>query len=509
MQAMIRKLLVIATIFTLSGCASTGSPWDRTTYSRPAQNAPSRLTKEPAAPPLTEQQQVYTAYDPTLQTVNKPLNHEGVQVQPQTQTAPNDFDVMIGNNNYIPSETNGYTATQPEVFTPAPVLPSVRVALLLPLSGQHADLGQAMLQASQLALFDMGYDSFELMPRDTRGTPQGASQAAQSAVTDGAQLILGPLFANSVRAAKPIANRYNINMISFSTDWSQAGGNAYTMGFLPFAQIRRVAEYASMNGLLDIGILAPNTDYGNAVIAAYNSLAYRTGMNTAEVVRYATGESDISGIIRSFTKYDERTLTVEEMKLPLEERLRQNPNDYAAKIELGQIEKMDTWGELPFQAVLLPVGGDQARSIGNLMSFYDLGPGEVKRLGTGLWDDNGLATEPALDGSWFAAPSPDLRRDFEGRYKELYGEKPPRLASLSYDATALAAVLAKKSYYTSGRPSFERDALINPNGFAGIDGIFRFRPDGLIERGLAILEFQNGTIQVVDPAPATFQRTSY
>src|SRR5690606_31495846 len=171
--------------------------------------------------------------------------------------------------------------------------------------------------------------------------------------------------------------------------------------------------------------------------------------------------------------------------------------------EASALETADTAGEPPFDAVLLPVGGDQARSLANLLSFYDLGPKAVKRLGTGLWDDPGLATEPALEGAWFAAPSPDLRKGFESRYRDLYGSRPPRLASLAYDATALAAVLAKNSYNRTGRVSFDREAIVNPNGFAGIDGIFRFRPDGLVERGMAVLEFRNGGIEVIDPAPNT------
>ncbi len=471
-----KKFLAIALIFVITSCQSTGNPWQGSSYNRPAESAPSRLTKEVPAP----EGQVYAAYEsPEERAANQQQTQdrqilENYNARMESQPPQNDFEANIGNG-----RSQNYES--PAAFSKSQALPSVKVALLLPLSGEHADLGQAILQASQLALFDMGYDAFELMPRDTRGTPQGATQAAQSVAAEGAQLILGPLFADSVRAAKPIARRYNINMVAFSTDWSLAGGNTYIMGFLPFAQVQRVSEYAAANGVQNIGILAPNTDYGNAVIAAYNSLAYRTGLNTAEVVKFPVDETDVSEIVRSFTNYDQRTYAKEQG----------NP------------------APLPFDAVLLPAGGDHARSIGNLLSFYDLGPEDVRRLGTGLWDDRGLATEPALNGSWFAAPSPDLRRSFEDRYRDTYGSKPPRLATLGYDATALAAVLAKQSYQRTGQTSFTRDALVNPNGFAGIDGIFRFRPDGLVERGLAILEYKGGTIAVKDPAPSTFQRRSY
>ena len=124
-------------------------------------------------------------------------------------------------------------------------------------------------------------------------------------------------------------------------------------------------------------------------------------------------------------------------------------------------------------------------------------------------DNTGLAGEAGLSGAWFAAPSPNLRRDFERKYSNVYGRKPPRLATLAYDATALSAVLAQRGLQNQGRPEFDRNALMNPNGFFGIDGIFRFRPDGTAERGLAILEFNRGRIQVIDEAPTTFEAVQY
>jgi hypothetical protein len=140
-----------------------------------------------------------------------------------------------------------------------------------------------------------------------------------------------------------------------------------------------------------------------------------------------------------------------------------------------------------------------------LFSFYDLPPKQVKRLGTGLWDDMGLTAEPGLEGAWFSAPDPEQRKIFEKRYKDLYKLSAPRLATLSYDATALAIVLARTSQQKYGRTMFLRTDIVNPNGFSGLDGIFRFRPDGLVERGLAVLELSRGNIRVIDPAPTTFQ----
>jgi hypothetical protein len=159
-----------------------------------------------------------------------------------------------------------------------------------------------------------------------------------------------------------------------------------------------------------------------------------------------------------------------------------------------------------FQAVLLPEGGTNLRGLAPLLPYFDVDPRVVKFLGTGLWDDRDVGREPTLVGGWFAAPPPDARAAFAERFNASFGRNPPRIASLGYDAVGLAAVLAR-SGRVEGR--FSEDALTNPNGFTGIDGIFRFMPDGSTERGLAVIEVKQDGFEVISPAPSTFQRSSF
>ena len=151
---------------------------------------------------------------------------------PQQNVPPRQIPEPIRETSQIPSQ---YPAPQLQ-NNPA----SVKVAILLPLTGRNATLGQSMLQAAQLALFDMGNNNFTLIPRDTQGTAQGASIAASKAINDGAQLILGPLFSDSVRATQAIAKQHNVNVIAFSTDWTLADRQTFLMGFMPFSQVERV-----------------------------------------------------------------------------------------------------------------------------------------------------------------------------------------------------------------------------------------------------------------------------
>lgn len=365
---------------------------------------------------------------------------------------------------------------------------NVRVALLLPLTGQHARLGESMLNASQMALFDLGHDQFEIVPKDTKGTVQGAQQAAQQAVNEGAQLVIGPIFSRSVQAAQRITMSNNIPMIAFTTDWTLANQQTFLIGFLPFDQVERVTRYATNRGYVNHGVLAPTGSYGDGVISAYQAIAGSSGVKTVRLERFSDESQNLAAIVEVFSDYGAR---------------KQYETQKAQGFALGGPEKA------PFDAVLIPAGGALARQVGSFLNHYDLPPSDVKRLGTGLMDDASLATDRTLDGTWFAAPAPQARARFEQRFQALYGNKPPRITSLSYDATALAAILSRTGIKKTGQPALNYNALTNPNGFSGIDGIFRFRSNGISERGLSILEFRNGQIIEIDPAPKTFEQKNF
>lgn len=367
-------------------------------------------------------------------------------------------------------------------------LPPVKIGLLLPLSGKHELLGNSMLKAAQMALFDLGHTNFELIPRDTAANPQTAKQAAREAIDAGAQILLGPVFASSAKSAQIIAQSNRINMISFSTDWTVAGRNTYVMGFSPFDQVKRILDFSRSRGLTNIGTLTPATKYGDAVLSAYRSNAIQIGLNTIDAQRFDPRSHDISSKLRLFTQYDRRQMrSTEKVAIAGAPSVHTTPEDKA-----------------PYDAVFMPIGGNTARSISNLLSQYDLPPSKVKRLGTGLWDDPSLATEAAMDGAWFASPDPQSGIRFRQKFSSIYGYEPPRLTTLAYDATALAGVLARNGFRQIKKPAFDHVSITNANGFAGIDGIFRFNSNGIVERGLAVLEYKRGRIHVIDKAPTSF-----
>ncbi|MFZ3238198.1 MAG: penicillin-binding protein activator [Stellaceae bacterium] len=374
-----------------------------------------------------------------------------------------------------------------------------KIAILVPLSGPNAGLGTAILDAAQMALFEMGNDQLTLVPRDTKGTPAGAAEAARSAVGDGVALILGPLLAGEVEAVKPIAANAHVNVIAFSTVTDLAGGNTYLIGFLPRQEVVREVAYARQRGIARFAALAPNTPYGHLMTDALRDTAASTGGTVTKVEFFDPRAGDTSTAIADL-------LPAGSAPPPPGQQPPGPPSGSPPGSEApGQTAAPPAPAVPSFDALLLPEGGDQLKQVARKLASAGLDSKATRLLGSGLWDVPDIGNEPTLDGGWFAASPPDARRDFERRYRATYGSEPPRLASLGYDAAALAAALASGN---SG-PPFSRQAILNPNGFIGVDGLFRFTPDGLVQRGLAVLEVEPQGNVVVSPAPQSFQNLGY
>jgi branched-chain amino acid transport system substrate-binding protein len=393
-------------------------------------------------------------------------------------------------------------APLPEIEPPWLIAPvrsgPVRVALLLPLSGPEKALGRAMLQAAQLALFDISPEHLTLMPRDTKGTSAGAEQAAEEVLGEGAEIILGPVFSHAVRGAAGPARNRDINIVAFSTDTSVAGNGVYLMGFTSRRQVQRVVTYARTQGLYRFAALAPATNYGEDVVNSLGQVVSETGAILVRVERYDPYEPEATDPARNLALYDSRRAALKARRAELEE-----DGSEEALAELGSLENAETLGDVDFDAVMIPDGGAGLRTVAPLLPYYDVDTSVVRFLGTGLWDDETLGREPALVGGWFAGPDPETSRLFMQRFEKTYGYRAPRISSLAYDATALVSVLAMTE---NKRADYSAAALTDRDGFAGADGLFRFNEDGLAERGLAIIEVGSRGLKVIDPAPTTFDR---
>ncbi len=370
--------------------------------------------------------------------------------------------------------------------------PPPRVAVLLPLSGPAAAVGRDLFDAVQLALFDVGENELEILPRDTAGDPETARRAATEVLDLGAELILGPLFARSARAVAAVASERGVPVLSFSNDSAIAGPGLFILGFRPEEQVARVLAYARGQGLTRIAALVPDDAYGRRALEAWR--ASLGGSGDLPYAVYSGDQNAIAQTLRGFTAYDERVRALAEQKAALAGR-----EDDTARAALARLESRDTFGPPPFDAVLIADGGLRLRAVAALLAYYDVDTSVARFLGTMRWlEDKELTAQESLVGSWLAARSPAKDAAFARRFSEIYGRSPQPLASLAFDAAALAVLLSRSE------PRFDPAQLTDPQGFDGFTGIFRLRPDGLAEHGLAVLEIRKGELVEIDPAPTAF-----
>src|SRR3954470_17540814 len=333
----------------------------------------------------------------------------------------------------------------------------VKVGLILPLSaaGNAGVAALSMKNAAEMALEEFKNPNIQLLIKDDAGSPQGASAGAQQAVSEGAEVILGPLFAASVPAVAQVTRSRGISVIAFSTDSSIAGRGVYLLSFLPESDVNRIVDYSAGIGKRSYAALVPDNAYGNVVEAAFKQAVGRKG-----------------GRIVAFEKYGADRAT---------------PARTVAQA-LGSAD-----------ALLIADDGESVVATADALTAAGANLRNIQLLGTGLWDNPRVFASPVLQGGLYAAPDPSGFRSFSGRYRAKYGADPVRTATLAYDAVALVAALSKQ-----GSQRFAPETLTNPSGFAGIDGLFRFRSDGSNERGLAVMKVASGGSTPVAGSPKSF-----
>jgi len=338
-----------------------------------------------------------------------------------------------------------------------------RIGVLLPLSGNAAHAGEGLRNAAVLAQFEVQNPGLLLQFYDTKGTPEGAFNAAQLAISHGVSLFIGPLFSNSVEAIAPLARAANVPILSFATNARVITNDVYATGFLLHPQIDRIIGYAAEQGRKKFAILSPDTAFGrtatkaaeNAIIAHGGTLVRSTVIDPHQI--------NFMDSIKELTQYNKRK---------------------------------KAHHSVDFDALFLPVAGQTLQQVISLLSYYDVNPKHVKLLGTLLWQDEDFSNQPPLRGAWFPAASRIGFDKFVNRYTQTYGSQPSQLTSLAYDMVTLAAALSEQ-------PN-PWQLLTARGGFIGVNGAFRLEPNGRVQRMLSVQEVKRAGSKVISPAPTRF-----
>lgn len=335
----------------------------------------------------------------------------------------------------------------------------VRVGLLLPFSLRPQDAA-ALYNAAELALFDHGSENTLLIPRDAGSNEASANAAARALLNDGADIIIGPVLREGVIGAARAAQSQGVPVIGFSSDRTVAGNGVYLLSFQLEDEIARLTTFASSRGIRTMALLAPANEYGRRVEGALRAEARLRGITVVQSQLYNRTDADAT----------------------------------AAATAMGQALRTQ-----PAQAILIAESGTPLRAIGTALVQAGVDQRQLRFMGTSVWAGD-AQREPTLAGGWFVSPEPTARTNFEQRYQATFGVAPTRLSSLGYDAVALTALLSRDV----GQRGFSRNRIENGEGFSGSDGLFRFRADGAIERGLSIIEVGQNTITTIDAAPRAF-----
>jgi ABC-type branched-subunit amino acid transport system substrate-binding protein len=338
---------------------------------------------------------------------------------------------------------------------------SVKVGLILPLSasGNAAVAAQSMRNAAELALAEFNNPDIQLLVKDDGGSAPGAQQAAQQVIDEGAEIILGPLFALTVGPVGQVARARNIPVIAFSTDSNVASRGVYLLSFLPESDVDRIIGYAAGQGKRAFAALVPDNAYGTVAEAAFKAVVGRRGGRVVALERYPLNRDQMQGPIRNVAAAAGRA-----------------------------------------DAIFIPDGADAVPGVVQALNAGGVDTKRIQLLGTGLWEDNQIFSNPLLDGAWYAGPDSSGFRAFSARYRARYGADPVRTSSLAYDAVALIAALTK----TQGNQRFSEAVLTTSAGFTGIDGLFRFKTDGTNQRGLAVMRITSTGGQIISPPPKAF-----
>ena len=340
---------------------------------------------------------------------------------------------------------------------------TVRVGMLLPLSGGGAatSIASVFRNGAELALQDFQGADIQILIKDTGGTAQGGRAAAQAAISEGAELLLGPVFAPAVSGAGSVARASGVPVVAFSSDESVASRGLYLLSFLPRSDVARVVEHASRQGKRSFAALLPDNTYGAVVEAVFRQEVGRAGARIVSIERYTTRGGDTTDIAAKVARIAANGDQIDAIFVPE-----------------GSVA--------PFVAQSLLTGG--------------VNLGTTKLLGSGQWDTAQVLNASPLVGGWFPGPDKSGFQAFAQRYQAAHGSAPPRNATIAYDATILAAGLVR----SAGQARFSERVLTNRDGFLGIDGVFRFNRQGTNDRGLAIFEVTGSGARIVSPAPRAF-----
>lgn len=381
-----------------------------------------------------------------------------------------------------------------DLQTMKPNAQKTQVALFFPFSGKNKELGWSLFNAASLSVFenDLGH-SVELILIDSKDNPKEAQKAFQEIVNRKIKVVIGPVYSSLIEAIEKDAKKNEITVISLSNNQDLMGkvntdGGVFLAGILPETQIDKIVGYAMDHGKLSFAIIAPNNAYGKTMTDLYKKIVRNRDGNfiTSEFYDSAGKDVDraVEHVINSFTL--PTRLMEKKNKLKKDAIIADNDRTYP-------------------QVIIIPESGKILSKIAASIKKQNKDERDFQLIGTSQWDDVSTLNDLNLLGAWFPAPENDKYREFEKSYYRSFNKFPPRISSIVYDSVAAVAQVATKKKETN-LVIGDFTSFTNPpkNGFDGVDGLFRFLPNGLVQRNLAVLQVGSGRFETIDKSAEIF-----
>lgn len=467
-----------------------------------------------------------TVYKGVPNAVNKPINignddnYYEIKKHKSFKTYKNDDTSLLDLSKYIkerpvlykPQEVN-YNKNLQNNFINDLNDGFLRIGILTPAkSSQYVNVSKELKNASHMAIFDNKVSNVILQFYDTDGTINDTKIKTKTALEENVDIIVGPLLSDEVDAVNKVIDKTPV--ISFTTDTNVLSGNVFSIGFLIDQQIKRLVEYAVLNNKTKFGIITSNSESGKYVLKTFKKYLNKNNVTLVSDVMYennSKNQQNLLNAVRKVADFDNRKKEYLERKNTLEKEVKdlkqfneKNYNDAQIAVLEKELEKMDKQITInPPEYDSIFVFADNTNDlimIGSTLMYYDVAPNKVKYLGLSQLENNKVCNEKAFSGAWYPSISTKYNKKFNSSYKKLFGADPGKMASFAYDAVSFATTISKKGI-------IKLNNIINPNGFIGINGVFRFKSDGSNDRNIDVKEIVGGrTIKskIISPAPVNF-----
>ena len=377
------------------------------------------------------------------------------------------------------------------------------IAVLLPLSGQNAQIGKTIRASVETAVLQRAPKSLSVSFYDTNNN---LSETINTVLETNPRIIIGPVFADNarlVRESKPS----ELPVLSFTSDATAIGDGVMTMALMPTNSVETIISQMPSDNIRSFIIIAPNSTSGKLMAGTAKRAAEIYNVPLSGLFYYDSGNANS-------IKDTAKTASMNTARAAANTRVREILSDILTNeklsalefsninMQLEKVSRTDTLGRLPYNAILFLGNSDDTKKLASFMRYFGVSSRDAKLYGSALWDGSDIASDITMTGAKYATMS-QSNDAFATTYQTLTGEAPSRLATFGYDATNIAIGMIHSDKSNAAY-------LLDPSGYIGTDGLIRLKPTGDNERALRIVKLNgDGTTSDIIQAPTSFIKPIY